>query len=155
MNDGIGASLADAEHGWGLGVELRRVQSRLCESWAGTGRQCQACTSWWYGWCPSQGGEGGMSTVVFGQELSVSEVSCAREPPACKLFCESGPTGVNITLCSGRVLSREVGLTHSIKSALLQCFCIRAGDLNGTSVFLINVSDCACSLIIYRTLISL
>lgn len=95
-----------------------------------------------------------MGTVVFGRELSVSEVSCAREPPACKPFCEDGPTGVNIPLCSGRVLSREVGLTHSIKSTVIQCFCIRAGDLNGISVMLMNASDCACSLIIYQTLLS-
>lgn len=29
VNEGVGASLADAEHGWGLGVELCRVLSRL------------------------------------------------------------------------------------------------------------------------------
>lgn len=33
-----GASLADAERGWGLGVQLCRVPSRLRESRAGAGR---------------------------------------------------------------------------------------------------------------------
>lgn len=56
----------------------------------------------WCGWCPSGGGADEVGPVVLDQEFSVSEVSCAREPSACELFCEGGPPCVVGGCCPER-----------------------------------------------------